>query len=346
MVRKPPRGRSRDASVQMQFDDNGLLAQLFGEHDRNLSILENRLGINVASRGNRLAISGPTEAASIARTALASLYHDLSHGGEIGPAEVEAAITRAGGGGGTVLTTKKRAIAPRNPAQDAYIKALKESELVFAVGPAGTGKTYLAVACAVQALLAAEVERIVLSRPAVEAGERLGFLPGDIREKVDPYLRPLFDALHDMMPGDQVVRRMTSNEIEIAPLAFMRGRTLARSFVILDEAQNTTAVQMKMFLTRLGEGSRMVVTGDLTQVDLPPGTRSGLLDAVETLADTPGIRFIRFSAEDTVRHPLVNRIVNAYDRADRTRRGAIDPDLIPGGAPPRMRARSRGPSDA
>jgi phosphate starvation-inducible PhoH-like protein len=344
MARKPPRGRSRSASVQMQFEDNSLLAQLFGEHDRNLSIIEDRLGVNIASRGNRLAISGPSEGAMIARTALASLYRDLSHGTEIDAAAVEAALNRAGGGGGTVLSTKKRAIAPRNPAQDAYIKALKESEMVFAVGPAGTGKTYLAVACAVEALLSGEVERIVLSRPAVEAGERLGFLPGDIREKVDPYLRPLFDALNDMMPGDQVVRRMASNEIEIAPLAFMRGRTLSRSFVILDEAQNTTAVQMKMFLTRLGEGSKMVITGDLTQVDLPQGTRSGLLDAIDTLGDTPGIRFVRFSAEDTVRHPLVNRIVTAYDRADRTRRGAIDPDLIPGGD--RLRTRSRGSGDA
>jgi phosphate starvation-inducible PhoH-like protein len=296
-----------------------------------------------------VAISGSPEATSIARTALASLYRDLAHGVEVGPAEVEAAITRAGGGGGTVLTTRKRAIAPRNPAQDNYVRALMECELVFGIGPAGTGKTYLAVACAVQALLAGEVEHIILSRPAVEAGERLGFLPGDIREKVDPYLRPLFDALYDMLPGDQVIKRMTSGEIEIAPLAFMRGRTLARAFVILDEAQNATPVQMKMFLTRLGEGSRMAVTGDLTQIDLPTGTRSGLLDAVETLENTPGIRFVRFSAEDTVRHPLVNRIVNAYERADRARRGLIDPNVVPSsGGAAKNRTRSRGPgaSDA
>jgi phosphate starvation-inducible PhoH-like protein len=344
MARKPSRGRERGAPVQMQFEDNRVLAQLFGEHDRNLAVLEDRLGVSVASRGNRLAISGPLEAASIARTALASLYRDLTHGAEIGPAEVEAAITRAGGGGGTVLTTRKRAIAPRNPAQETYIRAFKECELVFGVGPAGTGKTYLAVACAVQALLSGEVEHIILSRPAVEAGERLGFLPGDIREKVDPYLRPLFDALYDMLPGDQVIKRITSGEIEIAPLAFMRGRTLSHSFVILDEAQNTTAIQMKMFLTRLGEGSRMAVTGDLTQIDLPTGTRSGLLDAVETLEDTPGIRFVRFSAEDTVRHPLVNRIVNAYERADRARRGLIDPNVVPSsGGAVKNRARPRGP---
>jgi phosphate starvation-inducible protein PhoH and related proteins len=343
MARKPSRGRD-DAPVQMQFDDNRLLAQLFGEHDRNLAVLEDRLGVSVASRGNRLAISGPVDAAAIARTALAALYRDLGHGSEVGPAEVEAAITRAGGGGGTVLTTRKRAIAPRNAAQDAYIRALRECELVFGVGPAGTGKTYLAVACAVQSLLAGEVEHIILSRPAVEAGERLGFLPGDIREKVDPYLRPLFDALYDMLPGDQVMKRMTSGEIEIAPLAFMRGRTLARSFVILDEAQNATPMQMKMFLTRLGEGSRMAVTGDVTQIDLPTGTRSGLIDAIETLEGTPGIRFVRFSAEDTVRHPLVNRIVNAYERAERARRGQIDPGAVPSsGGAARNRARLRGP---
>ena len=347
MARKPPRGRDRVAPVQMQFDDNAVLAQLFGEHDRNLAVLEDRLGVSVASRGNRLAISGPSEASSIARTALASLYRDLAHGGIVGPAEVETAIARAGGAGGIVLATRKRSIAPRNAAQDAYIKALKDCELVFAVGPAGTGKTYLAVACAVQALLSGDVDRIILSRPAVEAGERLGFLPGDIREKVDPYLRPLFDALHDMLPGDQVIKRMTSGEIEIAPLAFMRGRTLAHAFVILDEAQNTTPIQMKMFLTRLGEGSRMAVTGDLTQVDLPPGTRSGLLDALETLEGTPGVSFVRFSAADMVRHPLVSRIVNAYDRAERARRGAIDPArLPPGSAAPRAHTRSRTSDDA
>jgi phosphate starvation-inducible PhoH-like protein len=336
------RGGDRPTAVQMQFDDNRLLAQLFGEHDRNLAALEDRLGVSVASRGNRLAISGPAAAAARAREALASLYRDLSSGAEVGPPEVEAAIARIEGGDGSVLATRKRAIAPRSATQDAYIRAMKTTELVFAIGPAGTGKTYLAVASAVSALLAGEVEHIILSRPAVEAGERLGFLPGDIREKVDPYLRPLFDALYDMMPGDQVIKRLTSDDIEIAPLAFMRGRTLARAFVILDEAQNTTAVQMKMFLTRLGEGSRMAVTGDLTQVDLPPGARSGLLDAVETLEGTQGVAFIRFGAADMVRHPLVTRIVNAYDRAERARRGAIDPAVVPSPtarpkAPPRAR---------
>ena len=205
-------------------------------------------------------------------------------------------------------------MGPRSPGQHAYIETLARHEMVFALGPAGTGKTYLAVAQAVAMLLANRVERIVLCRPAVEAGERLGFLPGDLKEKIDPYLRPLYDALHDMMPGDQVIRRMGTGEIEVAPLAFMRGRTLAHAFVILDEAQNTTEAQMKMFLTRMGEGTRMVVTGDLTQIDLPTGVRSGLRDAVETLEGVQGIGFARFNTRDVVRHPLVGRIVDAYDQ--------------------------------
>jgi phosphate starvation-inducible PhoH-like protein len=216
------------------------------------------------------------------------------------------------------LATRKRRITPRSPRQAAFIKALRTHELVFGVGPAGTGKTYLAVATAVTLLMSGEVERIILSRPAVEAGERLGFLPGDVKEKVDPYLRPLYDALHDMMPGDQVNRRMETGEIEIAPLAFMRGRTLANSFIILDEAQNTTPVQMKMFLTRLGENSRMAVTGDLSQVDLPPRTPSGLRDAVNILSNMNDVSFIQFTDADVVRHSLVTRIVQAYDRHNQT----------------------------
>ena len=224
------------------------------------------------------------------------------------------------------IRTRRGAVAPRSAGQAAYMEALTRHEMVFGVGPAGTGKTYLAVAQAVAMLQAGQVDRIVLSRPAVEAGERLGFLPGDMKEKVDPYLRPLYDALHDMMPGEQVMRRMGTGEIEVAPLAFMRGRTLAHAFVILDEAQNTTPVQMKMFLTRMGEGTRMVITGDLTQVDLPPGTRSGLRDALDTLEGVPGIGVCRFDKRDVVRHPLVARIVDAYDQraaAERdTRRAA------------------------
>ncbi len=212
------------------------------------------------------------------------------------------------------IRTKRGAIEPRSPGQAAYMEMLANHEMVFGVGPAGTGKTYLAVAQAVAMLQAGRVDRIVLSRPAVEAGERLGFLPGDLKEKIDPYLRPLYDALHDMMPGDQVLRRMASGEIEVAPLAFMRGRTLAHAFVILDEAQNTTVAQMKMFLTRMGSGTRMAINGDLSQIDLPNGVSSGLRDAVETLEGLPGIGFTRFESRDVVRHPLVARIVDAYDQ--------------------------------
>jgi phosphate starvation-inducible protein PhoH and related proteins len=222
------------------------------------------------------------------------------------------------------IRTRKRRVSPRSANQAVYVKAMRSHELVFGLGPAGTGKTYLAVAMAVDMLTSGAIERIILSRPAVEAGERLGFLPGDLREKVDPYLRPLYDALHDMLPGDQVVKRLSSGEIEIAPLAFMRGRTLANAFVILDEAQNTTPVQMKMFLTRLGEHSRMAVTGDLTQIDLPPRTRSGLTDALETLEGERGIAVVNFTDADVVRHPLVSQIVRAYDRRDRKARRKKD----------------------
>jgi phosphate starvation-inducible PhoH-like protein len=221
--------------------------------------------------------------------------------------------------GDEAIGTRKRQITARSPAQADYIRALRQHELVFGLGPAGTGKTYLAVAMAVDMLMSGLVERIVLSRPAVEAGERLGFLPGDLKEKVDPYLRPLYDALYDMLPAEQVEKRLASGEIEIAPLAFMRGRTLAHAYVILDEAQNTTPVQMKMFLTRLGEHARMAVTGDLSQIDLPRGTRSGLKDALETLDNVEGIAVVQFSEADVVRHPLVTRIVRAYDRRDRQR---------------------------
>lgn len=212
------------------------------------------------------------------------------------------------------IMTRRGPIAPRSVGQGQYMDMLARQEMVFGLGPAGTGKTYLAVAQAVAMLQAGQVDRIVLSRPAVEAGERLGFLPGDMKEKIDPYLRPLYDALHDMMPGDQVIRRMGTGEIEVAPLAFMRGRTLAHCFVILDEAQNTTPAQMKMFLTRMGEGTRMVITGDLSQVDLPRGVTSGLREAVETLDGLPGIGMMRFESRDVVRHPLVARIVEAYDQ--------------------------------
>jgi phosphate starvation-inducible PhoH-like protein len=310
----------------LQFDDNRLLPMLYGEHDRNLARIEQGLGVSLVSRGNQVGISGSPEAVDQARLVLSQLYQRLKRGLNVDQAEVDAAIRKALApaagepglfdGDAVAIRTQRRHITPRSPMQAQYMRALQDNELAFGIGPAGTGKTYLAVAVAVALLTKGEIDRIVLSRPAVEAGERLGFLPGDLREKVDPYLRPLYDALHDMMPADQVMRRMASGEIEIAPLAFMRGRTLSHSFVILDEAQNTTPVQMKMFLTRLGEKSRMAVTGDLSQIDLPAGQRSGLQDAVDTLGGVEGLSIIRFSDADIVRHPLVGRIVRAYEARD------------------------------
>jgi len=323
-------------AVTLQFNDNALLPLLLGDHDRHLVRLEKGLGVRLSCRGNRVAISGgDPDRVEAAQAALTGLYKRLERGNAVGSAEVDAAIrmtdARIAEGEPRLplsdlpaIHTKRGAVGPRSPGQSAYMEMLGRHEMVFGIGPAGTGKTYLAVAQAVAMLQAGRVDRIVLSRPAVEAGERLGFLPGDLKEKVDPYLRPLYDALGDMMPGDQVTRRMGTGEIEVAPLAFMRGRTLAHAFVILDEAQNTTPAQMKMFLTRMGEGTRMVVTGDLTQVDLPPGTRSGLRDALDTLEGVQGIGVNRFDVRDVVRHPLVARIVDAYDQravAERDTRG-------------------------
>lgn len=307
------------------FDDNRLLTELFGEHDRNLARVEQGLGVLATSRGNKLVITGDPSARDIAHRVFTELYQRLESGLEVGPGEVDGAIRMAQAPAGSdsrtdgrvEITTRRKIISPRSPTQGEYLKALQRSELVFGIGPAGTGKTYLAVATAVSALLQRKVDRLVLSRPAVEAGERLGFLPGDLREKIDPYLRPLYDALYDMLPGEQVIKSIESGEIEIAPLAFMRGRTLANSFVILDEAQNCTPMQMKMFLTRLGENSRMAVTGDPSQVDLPMGTKSGLGEALGLLRDVTGVETVRFSDADVVRHPLVTRIVRAYDEKDR-----------------------------
>jgi len=318
-----------DRRIDLTFDDNRLLPLLFGEHEQHLSRVEKSLGVSLVSRGNCLTITGPEQAAEMARSALDALWDRLKAGLEVNVAEIDAALRMASSADPdlrdqglasladpkSMLRTKRRVIAPRSPTQARYLEALARHELVFGLGPAGTGKTYLAVAQAVSLLMAGQVDRIVLSRPAVEAGERLGFLPGDMREKVDPYLRPLYDALNDMMPAEQVQKRLTSGEIEVAPLAFMRGRTLANAFIILDEAQNTTSMQMKMFLTRMGEGSRMVVTGDITQIDLPPGQRSGLKEALNILAGVDGVAFIRFTDADVVRHPLVARIVRAYDAA-------------------------------
>lgn len=324
----------------LQFDDNTLLPLLYGEHDQNLARLEQQLGVSLVSRGNRLAIEGPADATLAAAQAIEALYERLRKGLQVGDAEVDAAARMARSAPGETdgkavtaihadeltIRTRKRHITPRSQGQVAYLKALERHELVFGVGPAGTGKTYLAVAKAVSLLMGGQVDRLILSRPAVEAGERLGFLPGDLREKIDPYLRPLYDALYEMLPAEQVVQRLSNGEIEVAPLAFMRGRTLSNSFIILDEAQNSTPVQMKMFLTRLGENSRMAVTGDLSQVDLPPGQRSGLRDAVDLLAGLPEVACVQFTDADVVRHPLVTRVVQAYearDAADAARDGDL-----------------------
>ncbi|PKU23388.1 PhoH family protein [Telmatospirillum siberiense] len=298
---------------------------LFGPTNAHLERIERQLGVRVTSRGNTVAIDGPAGRVEEALTVLDELYRRLRDGQPVGPADIDAALRMVAqglpGGDRPVYITRKRHIAARSPVQADYMRAMDERELVFGLGPAGTGKTYLAVAKAVSMMVKGEVDRIILSRPAVEAGERLGFLPGDMRDKVDPYLRPLYDALHDMLPGDQVAKRLAAGDIEVAPLAFMRGRTLASSFVILDEAQNTTPVQMKMFLTRLGEHSRMVVTGDLSQIDLPAGSRSGLKDALDILEGVPSIGVVRFTDRDVVRHGLVAEIVRAYDNHDRHREG-------------------------
>ncbi len=314
-----------DASqVRLEFSDNSLLQELVGPHNSNLHRLEQRLNVVLHHRGNTITIEGTPDRAALAERTLYRLYDHLAAGHELDTGELDGAVRLAEPDGDNAselaIRTRKRQVSARTLGQGTYLKALNDYDLVFALGPAGTGKTYIAVAKAVALKLAGAVDRIILSRPAVEAGERLGFLPGDLREKVDPYLRPLYDALYDMLPGDQVAKLLVSGEIEVAPLAFMRGRTLANSFIILDEAQNTTPVQMKMALTRIGENSRMVVTGDLSQIDLPRGVKSGLEDALETLDDVKGVGLVRFTARDVVRHDLVTRIVEAYDRRDAKRK--------------------------
>lgn len=314
------------APIELSFDDNGCVQMLVGPGSQNLARIEQLLGVVVRQRGNQFRVTGPASHADAARKALVGLYGKIERGQAVEMGDVDAAVRFAEEGErdgpdlfgeeALAIRTRKRHVAPRSANQAQYLRLLKERDLTFALGPAGTGKTYLAVAAAVEMLTLGKVDRIVLSRPAVEAGERLGFLPGDVREKVDPYLRPLYDALYDMMPGEQVARRLTSGEIEIAPLAFMRGRTLANACVIVDEAQNTTPMQMKMLLTRLGENSRMVVTGDLTQIDLPSHVTSGLRDALDVLEGMQGVVTIHFSHGDVVRHELVARITRAYDDRD------------------------------
>jgi phosphate starvation-inducible protein PhoH and related proteins len=330
MSKKPlsntPAAAGDRVRLTVEFDRTQLMGALFGEFDRNLVAIENRLGVYISARGNRVQIEGEAESAARARDVLSALYDQLSHGGELDLGTVEGAISmtaqptldgiirhEASTSATIVIRTRKKVIAPRTPAQVDYMHALAREDVIFALGPAGTGKTYLAVAQAVAQLITGSVQRLILSRPAVEAGEKLGFLPGDMKEKVDPYLRPLYDALHDCLPAEQVERRIASGEIEIAPLAFMRGRTLADAFIILDEAQNTSIPQMKMFLTRFGQNSRMVVCGDPKQVDLPIPASSGLADAVKRLEGVEGIAVAHFSVADVVRHPIVGRIVEAYE---------------------------------
>ncbi|HEX8527713.1 PhoH family protein [Allosphingosinicella sp.] len=320
----PPRAR-----LELQFEQAHLMGPLFGEFDRNLVEIEDKLGVYIAARGTKVQIEGEPEDAARARDVLTGLYNRLDEGQDIDSETVSAIISMSGQPTldgiisadvaeppKVMIRTRKKTIVPRSATQAVYMEALARDDLIFALGPAGTGKTYVAVAQAVQQLIGGSVDRLILSRPAVEAGERLGFLPGDMKEKVDPYLRPLYDALYDMLPTEQVERRIASGEIEIAPIAFMRGRTLSDAFIILDEAQNTTPQQMKMFLTRFGMRSRMVVCGDPLQVDLPNPGMSGLADAVGKLEGIPRIATIRFGAGDVVRHPLVGRIVQAYEGPD------------------------------
>ncbi len=327
----PPNTEDAHESL-VEFPDNRLLIDLCGEFDRNLAQIEQKLGVNILRRGNQLAIVGEPDAREQTVSVLQQLYAKLEAGRSIDAGGINGVIRMGDSGedtgirdgdqmelfkGGKIeIKTRKKLVEPRTEAQQAYVKALYEHEMGFGIGPAGTGKTYLAVAVAVNMFIEGKVDKILLSRPAVEAGERLGFLPGDMKDKVDPYMQPLYDALGDFLPSKQVTKLIEEKKIEIAPLAFMRGRTLSNAFVVLDEAQNATTMQMKMFLTRLGEGSRMVITGDRSQVDLPRGVQSGLRDAERILADIPDISFNYFTAKDVVRHHLVAKIIHAYDKAD------------------------------
>jgi len=317
---------TRRSRIELTFDEPAVLGALFGQFDANLVQMENRLGVFIAARGNRIQIEGSEEGVARAAEVLRGLHNRLLGGQDIDAGAVSALIAMSNeptlegiitgdtGAPSVMIRTRRKTIVPRSAMQIDYMRALTSHDIIFALGPAGTGKTYIAVAQAVAQLITGSVQRLILSRPAVEAGEKLGFLPGDMKDKVDPYLRPLYDALYDCMPPEQVERRLASGEIEVAPIAFMRGRTLADAFVILDEAQNTTPMQMKMFLTRFGQNSRMVVCGDPRQVDIPGGVaQSGLADAVRRLEGVEGIATVRFTSKDVVRHPIVGRIVDAYE---------------------------------
>src|SRR6476660_3331259 len=323
-----PAGEVSATQIVLAFDDNRLASMLFGQYGQNLALIERRLGVVPEQQGNNITLAGSRDGVERARRVLEGLYEQLKRGDELVSGDVEGAIRLAIAQGSLFdydpttarptfeeINLRKRPVRARTAAQHGYIRALRRHALLFGTGPAGPGKTWLAVAHAVQLFERKEVDRIILSRPAVEAGERLGFLPGDMRDKVEPYLRPIYDALYDLMDARIVERTLETGEIEIAPLAFMRGRTLSNAAVILDEAQNTTSMQMKMFLTRLGENSRMIVTGDPSQVDLPTGQTSGLAEATRLLRNVEGIGHVVYSAEDVIRHELVGRIVAAYDRA-------------------------------
>ncbi|MDP3555382.1 PhoH family protein [Methylocystis sp.] len=327
-----------EAEITLAFENNRHASLVFGLYDQNLAKIERRLRVASFANGNHVTLKGKSEACEHARRVLEALYERVALGQTITLGDVDGAIEESArqrslfpdsepsrGAFEQILTRKRGSVRARNAAQDQYLRALKRYELVFAEGPAGTGKTWLAVGHAVQLMEQGAVERLILSRPAVEAGERLGFLPGDMRDKVDPYLRPIYDALHDFMDARMVERGMQTGLIEVAPLAFMRGRTLTRSCILLDEAQNASSMQMKMFLTRLGEGSRMIVTGDPSQTDLPPGQKSGLSEAVNLLANLDVVGRVRFSEGDVVRHDLVRQIVGAYERAARANKQTRDP---------------------
>jgi phosphate starvation-inducible PhoH-like protein len=316
--------------IQLEFPNNQLASALFGRNNEHLRIISKLLDVKINSRGNVLRVQGEAPDVALAEDLLRQLYKILEKGRPIYETDVSYAARILAQDRNVSLeeifldtifvSAKNKVITPKSPNQKAYIDAIRTHDMVVGIGPAGTGKTYLAMAMAVSFLLKKEVNRIVLTRPAVEAGEKLGFLPGDLAEKVNPYLRPLYDALHDMMDFDRAAAMMQKGEVEVAPLAFMRGRTLNDSFVILDEAQNTTSEQMKMFLTRLGFGSKAVITGDITQIDLPPGTRSGLVEIAQILKGIEGIKFIYFTEKDVVRHPLVQEIILAYERAEKAQR--------------------------
>jgi phosphate starvation-inducible PhoH-like protein len=323
-----PSSHDPERILELYFDDNHALPDLFGPHNSYLNKIEQQLGVSISAMGNTVTVAGTTLATHRAQETFDALWERIQNNLPIEEADIDGALRIASSSADPQMkqmamaafsdkprrvVTKRKHISPRSTTQAAYLSAIEKHSMVFGIGPAGTGKTYLAVAAGVELLIEGKVEKLIFSRPAVEAGEHLGFLPGDMQEKIDPYLRPIYDALHDMLPQDQVVRMMAGGQIEIAPLAFMRGRTLAHAYVVLDEAQNTTQMQMKMFLTRMGEGSHMVINGDVSQTDLPKGQISGLVEAHRLLRKVPEIAFVEFTAADVVRHPLVAKIIGAYD---------------------------------